>query len=81
MARVRSLSVGNENKWKHQQQTNNILNEQRHQEELKTQAKPQDFLTTKDYHQWNNNALRRDELIEIIRESMEKNRLCFQGNR
>ncbi|XP_055683200.1 protein naked cuticle [Lutzomyia longipalpis] len=26
-------------------------------------------------------SLRRRELIEIIRESMEKNRLCFQGNR
>lgn len=27
------------------------------------------------------NSLRRNELIEIIRESMEKNRLCFQANR
>lgn len=27
-----------------------------------------------------NNGLKRNELIDIIRESMEKNRLCFQQN-
>lgn len=27
-----------------------------------------------------NNGLKRNELIDIIRESMEKNRLCFQTN-
>lgn len=29
----------------------------------------------------NGSKLRRNELIEIIRESMEKNKLCFQSNR
>lgn len=50
--RARSLSVGNENCWKENQET----------------------------PCWKS-PLRRHELIEIIRESMEKNRLCFQANR
>jgi hypothetical protein len=29
----------------------------------------------------NSTNIRRDELIEIIKDSMEKNRLCFQGNK
>lgn len=53
VARVRSLSVGNENCW----------NRIESAEEC-----------------WKS-SLRRHELIEIIRESMEKNRLCFQSNR
>lgn len=53
VARVRSLSVGNENVW----------NRIESAEEC-----------------WKS-SLRRHELIEIIRESMEKNRLCFQSNR
>lgn len=50
--RARSLSVGNENCWKENQEA----------------------------PCWKS-PLRRHELIEIIRESMEKNRLCFQPNR
>lgn len=50
--RARSLSVGNENCWKENQEA----------------------------PCWKS-PLRRHELIEIIRESMEKNRLCFQANR
>lgn len=72
IARVRSLSVGNENKWKYAHHHNNLLNEQQQLEQHNLQQKE---------YQWNNTALRRRELIEIIRDSMEKNRLCFQTNR
>ena len=58
-ARVRSLSVGNEYKWRQSQ--NQKLNK------------------TTELN--NGGKLRRNELIEIIRESMEKNKLCFQSNR
>jgi hypothetical protein len=54
VARMRSLSVGNENCYKNIQQTQD--------------------------ERWKS-SLRRHELIQIIRESMEKNRLCFQANR
>jgi hypothetical protein len=75
MARVRSLSVGNENKWKYAYHANNILNEQQGYQKQQKQ-----FLSTKEC-EWNNTDLRRQELIEIIKDSMEKNRLCFQSNR
>lgn len=64
-ARVRSLSVGNEQKWKKQQE----------------EEKTQEFVTAKDCQLNNSTNLRRHELIEIIKDSMEKNRLCFQANR
>jgi hypothetical protein len=63
-ARVRSLSVGNEHKWR--------------KPEKETQ---EDFVTAKDCQLNNSTNLRRDELIEIIKDSMEKNRLCFQANK
>lgn len=55
-ARVRSLSVGNENSFR-----NDIANGNR--------VEGEECL----------NNLRRNDLIDIIRESMEKNRLCFQS--
>jgi hypothetical protein len=64
-ARVRSLSVGNDHKWRKQQE----------------EDKTQEFETAKDCQLNNSTNLRRHELIEIIKDSMEKNRLCFQGNR
>lgn len=54
-ARVRSLSVGNENCFRNG----------------RTLAESSDACL---------NNLRRNDLIDIIRESMEKNRLCFQSN-
>ncbi|CRL02675.1 CLUMA_CG015871, isoform A, partial [Clunio marinus] len=64
--RVRSLSVGNDHKWRRQQQVD---------------EKETEFISSKDCKLNNGTNLRRDELIEIIKDSMEKNRLCFQGNR
>jgi hypothetical protein len=64
-ARVRSLSVGNEHKWRKQPE----------------EDKTQEFVTAKDCQLNNSTNLRRHELIEIIKDSMEKNRLCFQANR
>lgn len=80
VARVRSLSVGNENKWKYAHHANNLLNEQQRQHNVALLKQQKQFLSAKEYH-WNNTDLRKQELIEIIRDSMEKNRLCFQSNR
>lgn len=77
---MRSLSVGNENKWKYAHHANNLLNEQQRQQNSAIYKQQKQFLSAKEYH-WNNTDLRKQELIEIIRDSMEKNRLCFQSNR
>lgn len=59
--RVRSLSVGNHNKWR-KQQDREIFQE-----------------PIEDYQLHKSTNLRRNELIEIIKESLEKN--CFQAKR
>lgn len=56
-ARVRSLSVGNENSFRSEMNNGNSV------------EGAEECL----------NNLRRNDLIDIIRESMEKNRLCFQS--
>lgn len=56
-ARVRSLSVGNENSFRNEMNNGNSV------------EGAEECL----------NNLRRNDLIDIIRESMEKNRLCFQS--
>lgn len=56
-ARVRSLSVGNENSFRNDMNNSNSV------------EGAEECL----------NNLRRNDLIDIIRESMEKNRLCFQS--
>lgn len=56
-ARVRSLSVGNENSFRNEMNNGNSA------------EGAEECL----------NNLRRNDLIDIIRESMEKNRLCFQS--
>lgn len=56
-ARVRSLSVGNENSFRNEMNNSNSV------------EGAEECL----------NNLRRNDLIDIIRESMEKNRLCFQS--
>lgn len=56
-ARVRSLSVGNENSFRNEMNNSNSV------------VGAEECL----------NNLRRNDLIDIIRESMEKNRLCFQS--
>lgn len=56
-ARVRSLSVGNENSFRNEMNNSNSV------------EGTEECL----------NNLRRNDLIDIIRESMEKNRLCFQS--
>lgn len=56
-ARVRSLSVGNENSFRSEMNNSNSV------------EGAEECL----------NNLRRNDLIDIIRESMEKNRLCFQS--
>lgn len=60
-ARMRSLSVGNDQKWRKQQEMG--LNQEQTQDCLLNQS----------------NNLRRKELIEIIKDSLEKN--CFQTRR
>lgn len=58
-ARIRSLSVGNENSFRNSN-SSGASGKDRNDECL--------------------NNLRRNDLIDIIRESMEKSRLCFQSN-
>jgi len=78
IARVRSLSVGNEHKWRNAR-VNESLQQQAPMEKA---TQEDDFPAKEECHLNNSNSnLRRHELIEIIKESMEKNRLCFQGNK
>lgn len=66
-ARVRSLSVGNENCYQMAAASANVA-----------AANVAQLIEGGEEECLNN--LRRNDLIDIIRESMEKNRLCFQSN-
>jgi hypothetical protein len=66
--RMRSYSMGNENLTRKQNDNN---------ENNCTFS----GVCSKEINSTSNNVIRRNELIEIIRESMEKNRLCFQSNK
>lgn len=78
-ARVRSLSVGNENC---------MLLRNNHQLSVRGGGGGEVLMGGKQMTSGGSNAggdeclnnLRRNDLIDIIRESMEKNRLCFQSN-
>lgn len=61
-ARIRSLSVGNENSYRN------------------SNGDASSGASGKDRNDECLNNLRRNDLIDIIRESMEKSRLCFQSN-
>lgn len=61
-ARIRSLSVGNENSFRN------------------SNGDASSGASGKDRNDECLNNLRRNDLIDIIRESMEKSRLCFQSN-
>lgn len=61
-ARIRSLSVGNENSYPN------------------SNGDASSGASAKDRNDECLNNLRRNDLIDIIRESMEKSRLCFQSN-
>ncbi|KAL5283117.1 NKD1 family protein [Megaselia abdita] len=80
-SRQRSLSVGNEAAWKSKQKHKcpiNCRNTKNTQYGIGGSAG--DLENTQHTSSCNNNGLKRNELIDIIRESMEKNRLCFQTN-
>lgn len=87
MARARSLSVGNEQRWKTSRTTSmgpilgTGLNGGVELFDQEDQLNGLENLSglKSDEECWRS-SLRRRELIEIIRESMEKNRLCFQTN-
>lgn len=72
--RMRSLSVGNENSYR---------NSNRRPIHLNTEIENGDVSSGASGKDRNNeclNNLKRNDLIDIIRESMEKSRLCFQSN-
>lgn len=70
-ARVRSLSVGNER---------NFRGTHRHSNRGDGGGDASSGASGRDRNDECLNNLRRNDLIDIIRESMEKNRLCFQPN-
>lgn len=76
--RVRSLSVGNENSFR----TGNrrALNGGGVGAELELNGDVSSGASAKERNDECLNSLRRNDLIDIIRESMEKSRLCFQSN-
>lgn len=69
-ARMRSLSVGNENSYRNSNRRAVHLNTEIENGDGSSGASGKECL----------NNLRRNDLIDIIRESMEKSRLCFQSN-
>lgn len=69
-ARVRSLSVGNENCLRNNHQAIVEVGAAVVADKINSVGGGEECL----------NNLRRNDLIDIIRESMEKNRLCFQSN-
>lgn len=100
MYRVRSLSVGNENRWIRGSETMAVIeaadlvpqHNNHHNAEILTPDHQNMALVAvaggnggggnggkSDEECWHS-SLRRRELIEIVRESMERNRLCFQAN-
>lgn len=76
-ARIRSLSVGNEICYRNSRQR--IVNSSDHRNDEKN-GEGSSGTSGKDPNDECLNNLRRNDLIDIIRESMEKNRLCFQSN-
>lgn len=71
--RIRSLSVGNENTYRNRRVVN--LNG-----EMDFAGDGSSGASGKDRNDECLNNLKRNDLIDIIRESMEKSRLCFQSN-
>lgn len=71
--RIRSLSVGNENTYRNRRVVN--LNG-----EVDFTGDVSSGASGKDRNDECLNNLKRNDLIDIIRESMEKSRLCFQSN-
>lgn len=72
--RMRSLSVGNENTYRHRRATGTLNGEMEFNGDVSSGA------SGKDRNDECLNNLKRNDLIDIIRESMEKSRLCFQSN-
>lgn len=71
--RIRSLSVGNENAYRNQRVAH-LNGEADFAGDMSSGA------SGKDRNEECLNNLKRNDLIDIIRESMEKSRLCFQSN-
>lgn len=90
-SRQRSLSVGNESSWKMRgvHISKNIAATSASTASTTNATGAPTVVDEVDGHNpggsspnnecWNN-ALKRNDLIDIIRASMEKNRLCFQGS-